>query len=329
VFKLILSLTLIFIGLGLGYTIQKIALNKVVCCRFDLLRLRVLLQEVGILFFMSIAYLGAVWNIQINDLKIITLPLFGLFAPLTGGFLALCAAKFLNLTKKQKGSMYSCGAFTNIGAIGGLVCYLFFGEEGFAFVVMYKLFEELGYFSIGFPIIKFISSEYTNNENKPSRLKYFFRDKFTVIFLLVIIIGSLLNIFGIKRPAFYETVISIFIPIGSLALLTSIGIAMKFDSIKKYVKECIAISFIKFLIMPLILSTVAVFLGYGGIDDSLPLKVVIILSAMPVAFIALIPPTIYDLDVDLANACWLVTTLLLLAILPILYLITNVVMDVL
>ncbi|HQL90727.1 MAG TPA: hypothetical protein PLQ15_09005 [Syntrophales bacterium] len=42
----------------------------------------------------------------------------------------------------------------------------------------------------------------------------------------------------------------------------------------------------------------------------------LILSSMPVAFNALIPPSIYDLDLDLANSCWFVTTALLVFVLP-------------
>jgi hypothetical protein len=43
-----------------------------------------------------------------------------------------------------------------------------------------------------------------------------------------------------------------------------------------------------------------------------------ILSSMPVAFNALIPPSIYDLDLDLANACWFFTTSALIVVLPVL-----------
>ena len=42
---------------------------------------------------------------------------------------------------------------------------------------------------------------------------------------------------------------------------------------------------------------------------------------IPLAFTALIPPSIYDLDLDLANSCWLVTTLSIVLILPLLSLI--------
>jgi hypothetical protein len=41
---------------------------------------------------------------------------------------------------------------------------------------------------------------------------------------------------------------------------------------------------------------------------------------MPVAFMAMVPPTLYDLDVDLANAAWLVTTGLLVVVVPALWL---------
>ena len=44
----------------------------------------------------------------------------------------------------------------------------------------------------------------------------------------------------------------------------------------------------------------------------------IFLSSMPVAFTALIPPSIYDLDLNLANSCWLVNTLSIALILPLL-----------
>jgi len=37
---------------------------------------------------------------------------------------------------------------------------------------------------------------------------------------------------------------------------------------------------------------------------------------MPVAFTALVAASIYDLDLDLANSCWLITTGSLVVVLP-------------
>jgi hypothetical protein len=69
--------------------------------------------------------------------------------------------------------------------------------------------------------------------------------------------------------------------------------------------------------------TISYLLGLGNIEDGLPLKVVLILSSMPVGFTAMVPPTIYDLDIDLSNASWIVTNSALIFVVPMLqYLIT-------
>jgi predicted permease len=44
---------------------------------------------------------------------------------------------------------------------------------------------------------------------------------------------------------------------------------------------------------------------------------------MPAAFNALIPPSIYDLDLDLVNSCLLITIALLVIVLPALLLVTR------
>jgi hypothetical protein len=101
-------------------------------------------------------------------------------------------------------------------------------------------------------------------------------------------------------------------------LLVSVGLALRFGRVANYLWEAAAVSAIKFAAVPVLATTLAWSLGFGSIDGGLPLLVVMILSAMPVAFNALIPPSLYDLDLDLANSCWLVTTALLLIVLPLL-----------
>lgn len=280
--------------------------------------LRKLLQKIALLFFNPIAFLGAIWIIKIDNLRIVALPFIGVFALLLGGALALAAAKFYKLTRKEIGSLYTCGSFTNIGSIGGLVCFIFLGEVGFALVPFYKLFEEVVYYAIGFPIAKFYSTEVTESETTLSRLKKVFTDIFVVVALTTILIGAILNISGLERPECYRTINYIFIPLATVLLLTSIGMAMRFKSVKSYLRECVSISLIKFILVPLSVCTVALLLGYGRIEGGLPLKVVLILSCMPVAFTALVPPSIYDLDLDLANSCWLCTTSSLIVVLPLL-----------
>jgi predicted permease len=316
--KLVFSLSIISFGLALGYIIQILAQKGTIKLPITLEKLRKLLQKIALLFFNPIAFLGAIWIIKIDNLRIVALPFIGVFALLLGGVLALAAAKFFHLTRKEAGSLYTCGSFTNIGSIGGLVCFLFLGETGFAFVPFYKLFEEVVYYAIGFPIAKFYSTEAAEIETTLSRIKKVFTDIFVVVALTTIFLGAILNYSGLERPDFYRTINYIFIPLATVLLLTSIGMAMRFKSIKSYLRECISVSVIKFILVPLSVCTLALLIGYKTIEGGLPLKVVLILSCMPVAFTALVPPSLYNLNLDLANSCWLCTTSSLVIVLPLL-----------
>lgn len=295
----------------------------------DLIRIRMpidqvrkMLQYAALLFVNPVAIVGAIWMVNIQNVRIAALPFIGLFALLLGGVLALGSARIMRLEPKKTGAMYGCGSFTNIGSIGALVCYIFLGEPGFALVPIYKIFEEVSYYGIGFPLAKYYSGLSTA-EGKWTRLKGLAKDPFIIVAVSSIILGGLLNYSGLQRPPFYATVNAVFVPLGTIMLLASIGMALKFRRVRDYIKESAAIAVIKFAIVPVAASTLALAIGFGKIDGGLPLKVVIILSAMPVAFNALIPPSIYDLDLDLANSCWFVTTAMLVVVLPLLLMIIS------
>jgi hypothetical protein len=316
--KLLFSLGVIAFGLSTGYLIQSFVQKEFVRLPMDISELRKLFQRIALLFFNPVSFLGAIWIIRIDHIKIATLPFIGALALILGGLLAFGASRLLKLNRKQTGSFIICGSFTNVGSIGGLVCYVFLGEIGFAFMPIYKLFEEVIYYGIGFPIAKFFSTEFREEVSITYRLRTILTDIFVLVAIISISIGILLNISGIKRPEIYKTINAVFIPVGSIFLLSSIGMAMKFKNVSQYINESIVICLIKYMLVPASVTFTAFFLGFGAIHEGLPLKVVIVLSSMPVAFTALVPPSIYNLDIDLANSCWLVTTALLFFVLPVL-----------
>jgi len=320
--KFIYSFAIIFMGLLLGYVAQILVRRGYLELKMPIDDLRQILQKAALLLVNPIAIVGAVWIVNLKNATLIALPFIGLFSFLIGGALAVAASRLLVLESKKAGALFGCGFFTNIGAIGTLVCYIFLGEAGFALVAIYKLFEELAYYGIGFPIAKYFSS---SRQDIPARglLRHLARDPYIIVALSAITIGGLLNITGVQRPDIYKTIISVFVPLLTMLLLISIGMAMKFRKIGTYLRECLSISLIKFILVPVLVSLPAYFLGYGDIQNGLPLKVVLILSSMPVAFNALIPPSIYNLDLDLANSCWFFTTALLVVVLPALLLIIN------
>ena len=315
--KFIYSFAIIFVGLLLGYVIQIIVRRRQVSFGIPLDDLRILLQKVALLFFNPVAIVGAVWIVNLKNAALFALPFFGLSTYLLGGALAVGASRLLDLEGRKTGALFGCGFFTNIGAIGTLVCYIFLGEAGFALVAIFKLFQEVAYYGIGFPVAKYFGS---SRHDVPARglLKHLARDPYLIVAVSALTIGGLLNISGVQRPEFYKIIISVFVPLLTFLLLLSIGLAMEFRKIGAYLRECVSISLIKFVLVPVMVSLPAYYLGYGHIQNGLPLKVVLVLSSMPVAFNALIPPSIYNLDLDLANSCWFFTTALLVVVLPVL-----------
>jgi predicted permease len=316
--KLATSFSLIFFGVALGYGVQVLSQRGILRMPMPLETLRKLLQKIALLFFMPMTVLCAVWIVSVRAASIAALPFIGLSAIVLGGLLAWVVSRLLKLAPRKAGALIPCGAFTNIGSIGALVCFIFLGENGFALVPIYKIFEELSYYSLGFPVAKYYSRLGGPTGRITARIRGLARDPFIIVALASISTGALLNVSEVPRPAFFTAINAVFIPVGTTLLLVSIGLAMKFRSVSNYVKECLAVSAIKFVMVPVTISTVAAAIGFGEIDDGLPLKVVMILSAMPVAFNALIPPSIYDLDLELANSCWFFTTVLLIVVLPVL-----------
>ena len=317
--KFIYSFSIILFGLSLGYVIQILVRQQRIKLPLHIDDLRKLLQRIALLFLNPIAIVGAIWVVSLKSVALVALPFIGLSALLAGGVMALGVAHMFKLAPQKTGALYGCGAFTNIGSIGAMVCFVFLGEKGFALVPIYKLFEELSYYSIGFPIAKYYSSS-SSEENISDRIKSLSRDPFILVAVSSIVIGGLLNFSGVQRPDFYKNIISVFVPLGTILLLTSIGLALKFRKVRDYLKECVSVSVIKFCLVPILATSLAYLFGFGQIDNGLPLKVVMILASMPVAFNALIPPSIYDLDLDLANSCWFFTTALLVIVLPVLLL---------
>lgn len=321
--KLILSLSLVVLGISFGYFFQRLVNQKIIHLKGGLPPLRKRLQQIALLVFNPIAIIGATWSANLQNLSLIALPFLCVSALFLGGAMAYLFSRFFGMDREQTGAFIVCGSFTNIGSLGALFCFMFLGEAGFALVPFYKLFEEFSYFAFGFPMAKSFSKDAAEKERFGKRLKSVFTDIFVVMAVGAITLGFSLNLSGLPRPEFYTPLNTFLIPATAFLLLLSIGMGMRFASVFKHLSPALSIALIKFILLPLLITGMGLLLGLHTIDQGLPLKVVLILSSMPVGFIAMIPPALYDLDVDLANSCWLVTNGLLLFEIPLLLLFIN------
>ena len=313
--KFIISLGLIFLGLVIGQSIRKLVDKKLISESIPVEKYFISLRVIALLVLNPITSIGAFWILKIEDMRLIAIPFLGLSALVLGGAVGYLAAVIMKLDKKQRGSLFLSASFTNLGSFGGLICFVFFGEVSYAFVSMYKIFEQLYYYIIGYPIAK----AHGTSEQKKNNIFKIILDPYILVALSSIAIGLILNTNAVTRPEFYSNINNFLIPTSSLLLVASVGFKMRLTAVKDYIKESLVVSAIKFMIVPLVITSLAYLIGLGEIDNGLPLKVVLVLSAMPPAFNSLVPPQIYGLDEDLANSSWLFNTGALALVLPILY----------
>jgi predicted permease len=316
--KLYFTLGIILSGLTIGYVLQLLVQANRIRLPIPILTLRRGIQKVALWFFTPVPIVGAIWLIRINDLRIAALPFIGIGILLIGGLLGWSVGRIGRCSQRQIGALYCCGSFSNIASMGSLVAYIFIGEKGFALLTLFKMFEEVVYYGIGFPIAKYYGAGLEENETFVERLRKVFTDPFVLVATGALLIGASLNFSGIPRPAFYENVNAIFIPTGVFLLLISIGLGLRLQSIG-YFREVLLVSGIKFVAMPVLACMAAILLGMQTIYDGLPLKAILLASSMPVAFNAVVASSLYDLDLDLANSCWLITTGGMVLVLPCLY----------
>jgi predicted permease len=315
--RFILSLSIIAAGLGIGYAIQRIVRPATEARRLALARARRVLQLVAMLGISPAAGASAIWGSTLTDPRMAFLPLLGVLTFVTGGAAGLAGGRLLKLGRRQAGAFFTSSAMSNVGAIGSLVVFLLIGEAGFALVPFYRLFEEFVYYSFAFPIARSFSPiERVAGIRVRNRWRTV-ANPFVLVALASIGIGFSLNLTGVPRPYWFSAVNAFLIPTGSLLLLISIGMAMQLDRLQIHVPTAFGVAAIKFLVMPAVAVGMTVALGLHSLEDGRVIRVVAILASMPTGFMALVPPSLYDLDQDLANACWLTTTALLVIVIPV------------
>lgn len=317
--RILLTLAIIFVSLALGYLCRRFSETgrlPVKSAQLDILRHK--LQTTAIFGLLPFSAMLSLWGLPNPAPVLLALPLLGLVSYIWGGSLALLAARFLKLDRKQTGSFYCCGTFTNIGAVGGLVCLLFLGENSIALVALYRLVEELYYFSISFPVARWFGESKAGTA--PS-FRHFRLDPILVVIVCALLVGIVLNFTGVPRPEICGFFASASMLVATVFFLFAIGLTLRLSSLVHYWSQGLVMCGIKFVGIPIVVTALARGIGYGEIDGGLPLQTVCILSSMPVAMTALVPPSLFHLDVDLANACWIFTTIGLVLALPALMLV--------
>lgn len=313
--KLIFSLAIIVGALVLGQILYAAIKGGRAKTRTDNIMTRV--RNVVVYAATPVIMLGAFWVVDIRNITLISVPFICIGSLLIGAGLSLVYSKIAKHNRLQTGAMFCCGASSNLGSIGGLLTFAFLGEAGYAFCVLYIVLSAPFLYIFAYPV----ASSYSNSHVKTHPLKRIVKDKLIMMFFTTMIAGFTLNILNVPRPAFYGTLNEYLIPISSFFLVTALGYTMRFGLIRSYPKEIVFISIVKYIITPLFVIGAAFALGLNRYGDGTLFKALVIMSALPVGFNALIPINMYSLDKNLGNSNWIVTTVSLIIVVPVVYLV--------
>ena len=323
-FALLKTFLVLVVGTFSGYLCQKLIDKNHWIAPESKKEISIFLQKLGMLWFVSITYIGSLWIFKIESItKIISMPFVGVVSIITGGFFAVMIARYHHYNRIDIGSMFSCGYFVNNITLGGMICFFYLGEEGYALVPIFTFLVRLLYYGLGYPIAHIYADDFVEQKETIKKIVEVIRDPFFYIGVGSVLVGIFLNLSSLKRPEIYATINEVLIPLTTFILLFSVGLTFKFSRVSKYLKECFIISLIKFIVVPATILVIALLLDYQSISQGLPLKVSLILSAMPVAFNSVIAANIYNLNVDLVNSCWIFTTFAVLFVLPLLLFVIN------
>lgn len=254
----------------------------------------------------------AVWILTLNR-EIVILPLIGLSISVALLLIARLIARVRGLTLKQAGSYAFSASLSNIGhTMGGFLCYQLISESAFSLSVIYHLYYMWFAYLVCFPYARALGSP--DKGNFFASVKAAFTDPRSMP-LAGIVLGFALLLWGPPRPPSMSALQSVVIPLSTALAMFGLGLSFFFRSLGRNFRDCVEMCGLKFLVTPA-LAVAAVFLC--GLEPPSS-SVVLILSTMPVGIYAFLIATLFDLDVDMANAMFVFTTAVFVAVvLPVL-----------
>jgi predicted permease len=240
------------------------------------------------------------WRMDFRSPEPWALPLLGLLAASSTLIPAFLYVRRSAFTAPQAGSFLTAAYFSNLGYFGAFTAFALYGEAAYALCMLYLIFFTPAFYTLGFGI----AARY-GKERQPSAMENAYKSELRLFPFLGMAAGALLSLAGMPRPAVFESLNHVLIPVTTSIYLATIGAQLTFSSPRPWLGPCLAMCAVKFIYTPAVAWLLANLFGVDG----LPRAVVMIEASAPVAVSPLILPLLFGLDRRLANALWLFTTI--------------------
>lgn len=270
-----------------------------------------------IIIYTILAWLGC-WVLPM-DWNLAWFPLLGLAVSFIPAWIVKKTILPKYTDELEKGSYLSSILMSNIGTLGGLCAFIIFGGKGFVYAQIIGIVQTALLVIYCFPLAQRYYDRAKGRKvtscSFVGRLTQFIT--WNQLSLLGMAVGIGLQLGGIARPALLGGVFDALIHIGAWIAFIPVGYLMDFKRAKPYYHKLWDMVLIKQIVTPLLLYMIGVLL----FDDKELRAILLILCSSPTAINAVIVSKLYNLNVDLTMASFIMTTLLyILVFYPLLYL---------
>jgi predicted permease len=269
--------------------------------------------RVNIIVFCTLLSVLSFWTLPLNW-ELLWLPLFGILLSLIPGAAAYPYKK--KAAGPERGSYLASAMLSNIGMLGGLCTFFVYGEQGFAYIQIIALFQNLVFFLFCFPMAKYYSQQgWPKAERKETDWRALLLN-WNQLPVLGLGLGMLLYLGGVPRPAYLGDFFSGLIHISAWTALIPAGYSIRFSLMKHYYGSIVGLLPIKFIVTPLL----AYLIAYCLFTDPVILGSILIGASVPTGINAIILARLYDLNLQLAGAAFFLTTaIFLIFVYPLLF----------
>jgi len=251
------------------------------------------------------------WAIQLRP-ALLWLPFLGLAMQLIPGGVAFLRARRKFVDPRDQGSYILSTMLSNRGTVGVLTAFLLLGEASYAPAQLIMLLAPAVTYFFCFPLAQRFRTEHGEHQHsRPPLISSLFNRNMAPA--LGIIAGLALNYSGMKRPDVMATAFPWLLHANMWLFILPLGAAINLDKMHCYWRDICELLGIKFVLTPAVVYALARLANLAR--ENIP--VVVILACAPTAILAVVAVKLHDLNIHLAMAAFVLTTLTyLVVILP-------------
>ena len=268
-------------------------------------RFKRLLVLVNVRVVFTVLSFIAFWKVQVDE-RFLLVPAAGL--ALT--FIPYGIVRFTSrgvADPAERGAWVISGMLSNIGTLGGLVCYMLLGAVSYAYVQLAAAMQNLVTMLFCFPMCQ----KYRDlAEPGGVRIHRSFAEllfTWNQLGLVGMAAGAVFSVAAVPRPDSLDAVFDVLIYLSAWLQFLPIGIFLRPEALRQYLVPVLrSFPLLKFVVMPAIIWALSALM----FSDPVVIATLVILASCPCAINAVLSCELFGLKTDVAEASFIITTVL-------------------